>query len=399
MDGQLQDKAPLNRGLAAYATKAVETKGRLIKEPPPATRTEFQRDRDRIIHSGAFRKLRNKTQVFIESEGDYYRTRLTHSLEVAQIARSISRTLGLDEDLTEALALAHDLGHTCFGHAGEEGLAEVMQPYGGFSHNEQTFRILTSLERRYIRFDGLNLTWETLEGIVKHNGPILDESKLPPTIREFCAQWDLELANFAGPEAQVASLSDDIAYNTHDIDDGLRAGFFRLDDLKDLPLFGRTLSEIHEQFPHAAHERLMQETVRQVVGLMIKDLLETSYGNLRVLQPTSAADIRRAPQAVISFSFDMHGHIKLLREFLHARMYRHSKVNRLCARARRIVKDLFTFFMAEPSCLPNAWYEALRAGKDDDIHRARLIADYIAGMTDRYAIVEHRRLFTTETTL
>src|ERR1700677_3746530 len=238
MDGYLQDTGS---HFAPYATKAAESRGRLVKEPPPASRTEFQRDRDRIIHSGAFRKLRNKTQVFIEGEGDYYRTRLTHSLEVAQIARSIARALGIDEDLTEALALAHDLGHTCFGHAGEEGLAEVMKPFGGFSHNEQTFRILTSLERRYIAFDGLNLTWETLEGVVKHNGPITDDALMPPTIREFCAKWDMELMNFAGPEAQVAALSDDIAYNTHDIDDGQRAGFFRLDDLGELPLFGPTL--------------------------------------------------------------------------------------------------------------------------------------------------------------
>jgi len=383
-------------GLAPYASKTAETRGRLVKETPPATRSEFQRDRDRIIHSGAFRKLRNKTQVFIESEGDYYRTRLTHSLEVAQIARSIARALGLDEDLAEALALAHDLGHTCFGHAGEEGLAEVMQPYGGFSHNEQTFRILTKLERRYIRFDGLNLTWETLEGIVKHNGPIANEADLPPTVRAFCAEWDLELSSFAGPEAQVAALSDDIAYNTHDIDDGQRAGFFRLDDLRDLPMFGPVLAGIQRDYPEAASDRLMQETVRQVVGSMVGDVLDTARANLRVLQPASAADIRRAPQAVVSFSFPMHANLKTLREFLHARMYRHSKVNRICAKARRIVKDLFLFFMAEPNCLPNAWFEALREGAGDEAFKARLIADYIAGMTDRYAMQEHRRVFAVE---
>jgi dGTPase len=398
MDGQLQDRAPGYRGLAPYASKAEETRGRLVPEPKSATRSEYQRDRDRIIHSGAFRKLRNKTQVFIEGEGDYYRTRLTHSLEVAQIARSISRTLGLDEDLTEALALAHDLGHTCFGHAGEEGLNEMMAPYGGFSHNEQTFRILTKLEQRYIRFDGLNLTWETLEGIVKHNGPITEEQKLPPTLRAFCAEWDLELATFAGPEAQVAALSDDIAYNTHDIDDGQRAGFFRLDDLRDLPLFGPILTEIQKAYPDAGHDRLMQETVRQVVGSMVTDLLETSVTNLRELQPTSANDIRQAREGVISFSFPMHGNIKTLREFLYARMYRHSKVNRICARARRIVKDLFVFFMAEPNCLPNAWYEALRPEEGNEAFKARLIADYIAGMTDRYAMLEHRRLFSSAET-
>ena len=396
MDGYLQDTGPR---LAPYATKASESRGRLVKEPRPATRTEFQRDRDRIIHSGAFRKLRNKTQVFIESEGDYYRTRLTHSLEVAQIARSIARALGLDEDLTEALALAHDLGHTCFGHAGEEGLAEVMKPYGGFSHNEQTFRILTKLERRYIAFDGLNLTWETLEGIIKHNGPITDDAFLPPTIREFCGQWDMELARFAGPEAQVAALSDDIAYNTHDIDDGQRAGFFRLDDLAELPLFGQALAGIARQrIPSAPHDRLMQEIVRQVLGFMINDVLDNTRANLRALQPKSATAIRRAPQPVVTFSFPMFENIKVLREFLNARMYRHSKVNRICAKARRIVKDLFAFFLADPSCLPNTWYEAFcgRMKKDESV-KARLIADYIAGMTDRYAVQEHRKLFSPET--
>jgi len=394
MDGHFQDTGPR---LAAYATKANETRGRLVKEPPPASRTEFQRDRDRIIHSGAFRKLRNKTQVFIEGEGDYYRTRLTHSLEVAQIARSIARALGLDEDLTEALALAHDLGHTCFGHAGEEGLAEVMKPFGGFSHNEQTFRILTSLERRYIGFDGLNLTWETLEGIIKHNGPITDDALMPPTIREFCAQWDMELMNFAGPEAQVAALSDDIAYNTHDIDDGQRAGFFRLDDLGELPLFGPTLLGIRELHPKAPHDRLMQEIVRQVIGLMVNDVLETTLTNLGKLKPTSAAMIRQAPQAVVSFSLSMQEHVQILRKFLHTRMYQHTKVNRICAKARRIVKDLFLFFMEQPNCLPNGWFEMLRPHQQDEQFKARLIADYIAGMTDRYAVKEHNRLFSAET--
>lgn len=394
MDGILQDQ---RGGHAPYATRAAETRGRLIKEPPSATRNEFQRDRDRIIHSGAFRKLRNKTQVFIENEGDYYRTRLTHSLEVAQIARSISRALGLDEDMAETVALAHDLGHTCFGHAGEEGLAEAMKPYGGFSHNDQTFRILTKLEHRYIQFDGLNLTWETLEGVVKHNGPLGNGSHVSPTVKEFSKQWDLELASFAGPEAQVAALSDDIAYNTHDIDDGQRAGFFRLEDLKGLPLFGPMLSEIQERHPGAPGERVMQETVRQVIGLMVTDLLETTRANIREIGPSSAADIRHADKAAVSFSFPMHQNIKTLRDFLNARMYRHSKVNRICAKARKIVKDLFAFFMAEPACLPNSWYEALRAQGEGETAKARLIADYVAGMTDRYAVQEHRRLFSTET--
>jgi dGTPase len=392
MDGYTQNPG----GLAPYATQAAESRGRLVKEPPSATRTEFQRDRDRIIHSGAFRKLRNKTQVFIENEGDYYRTRLTHSLEVAQIARSMARALRLDEDLTEAIALAHDLGHTCFGHAGEEGLAEAMKPYGVFSHNDQTFRILTQLENRHARFDGLNLTWETLEGVAKHNGPV-QSGDLTPTIRAFASQFDLEITTFAGPEAQVASLADDIAYNTHDFDDGYRAGFFRIEDLGELPLFGGALLDMRARYPDTDKERLMYETVREVVGLMVNNLLEATRLNLASLKPKSAVDIRNARQTVVSFSFEMVKNINVLREFLQARMYRHSKVNRACAKAREIVKDLFVFFMEQPNCLPNAWFEATRAENGSTIHRARVIADYIAGMTDRYAVQEHRKLFSTET--
>ncbi|MDP9127347.1 MAG: deoxyguanosinetriphosphate triphosphohydrolase [Pseudomonadota bacterium] len=382
--------------LAPYATKASETRGRLVPEARSTTRSEFQRDRDRIIHSGAFRKLRNKTQVFIENEGDYYRTRLTHSLEVAQIARAIARTLSIDEDLTEALALAHDLGHTCFGHAGEDGLSEAMELYGGFSHNDQTFRILTKLENRYARFDGLNLTWETLEGIVKHNGPMRVE-ELSPTVRAFCSLMDLECSSFAGPEAQVASLADDIAYNTHDFDDGYRAGFFRIEDLTELPLFSDALREMRLRYPVTDKERLMYETVREVIGLMVADLLKTTGKNLDRLQPRSAADIRQAAEATVSLSFEMTRSLDALREFLHARVYRHSKVNRACARARHIVKDLFAFFMREPSCLPNTWYEATQTEAQDDMVKARIIADYIAGMTDRYAVQEHRKLFSAET--
>lgn len=384
--------------LAPYATKASETHGRLVSEPPSRTRTEFQRDRDRIIHCGAFRKLRNKTQVFIENEGDYYRTRLTHSLEVAQIARSIARALKIDEDLAEALALAHDLGHTCFGHAGEDGLAEAMQPYGGFSHNEQTFRILTKLENSYARFDGLNLTWETLEGIVKHNGPVAMDL-LPKTVRDFCHTWDLEVTTFAGLEAQVAAIADDIAYNTHDIDDGHRAGLFRLEDLSDLPLFGPALADLRGRYPDVDKERLMHETVREVIGVLVSDLLETTRKNLHDLQATSVRDIRQAKQAMVSFSFPVVQNIDVLRNFLQTRMYRHHRVNRICAKARQIVKDLFAFFMAEPSCLPSTWFEAVQKVGGNDIAKARLIADYIAGMTDRFAVQEHRRLFSTETML
>ena len=382
--------------LAPYATQASQSRGRLMPEAPSASRSEFQRDRDRIIHSGAFRKLRNKTQVFIENEGDYYRTRLTHSLEVAQIARSMSRSLGLDEDLAETIALAHDLGHTCFGHAGEDGLAASMQPYGGFSHNEQTFRILTKLENRYARFDGLNLTWETLEGVVKHNGPV-GPHELLPTLRAFSQEWDLELTSFAGPEAQVAALSDDIAYNTHDIDDGHRAGFFRLEDLHDLPLFGASLHKMRGLYPEAPRERLMHEAVREVIGLMIEDVLRTTRKNIEELNPKSASDIRQAGRVTVAFSAEMAANITVLRKFLMTRLYRHSRINRICAKARQIVGDLFDFFWREPDCLPTSWFAAVAACGHDEIGKARIIADYIAGMTDRFAVQEHRKLFSVET--
>ncbi|MER2520601.1 MAG: deoxyguanosinetriphosphate triphosphohydrolase [Bdellovibrionales bacterium] len=384
-------------GRSVYATDPAKTRGRLKLEPRSATRTEFQRDRDRIVHSGAFRKLRNKTQVFIESEGDYYRTRLTHSLEVAQIARSVSRALGLDEDLTEALALAHDLGHTCFGHAGEDGLDAAMAPYGGFDHNEQTFRVLTMLENNYAAFDGLNLTWETLEGVVKHNGPM--RGPLFPTLAAFAQEYDLELGSFAGPEAQIASLADDIAYNTHDMDDGHRAGFFRLDDLEGLPLFGGALDAVRQRYSGLENERLMREAVREVVGAMVGDLLETTRARIAVLSPRSVEDIRRASSAVAAFSPAMEESVDALRAFLHERVYKHSKVARICVKARRIVAELFRFFMEEPGCLPGAWQQRVERegqGVDSDAGKARIVADYIAGMTDRFAAQEHRKLFFAE---
>ncbi len=397
MNNYLQDSSFSS---APYATKAAETRGRLVVEPASVTRTEFQRDRDRIIHSGAFRKLRNKTQVFIENEGDYYRTRLTHSLEVAQIARSIARTLGLNEDLTETVALAHDLGHTCFGHAGEWGLADIMKPFGGFSHNEQTFRILTQLEHRYIQFDGLNLTWETLEGAVKHNGPLLPEKTgkpLPATVATFSKKWDLELASYASAEAQVAALADDIAYNTHDMDDGYRAGFFDLNDLKDLPLFGPALFEVKKEYNKAGDDRVMSEVVRRVIGLMITDVLSSTRANLASLKPKSAVDIRKAQKPIVEFSAILQPQEKAIREFLTNRMYRHDKVKLACSKADQIVKDLFTLLMNKTENMPASWQERLQEQNGEDNIKARIIADYIAGMTDRYAVLEHRRLFATET--
>lgn len=387
---------------APYATKAGETRGRRVVEPPSETRTEYQRDHDRIIHSGAFRKLRNKSQVFIENEGDYYRTRLTHSLEVAQIARSVSRALGLNEDLTEAIALAHDLGHTCFGHTGEGALADVMKKYGGFSHNEQTFRVLTKLERRYVEFDGLNLTWETLEGVAKHNGPLLPEKTdetVPPTIAAANEGFDLELGTFAGPEAQVAAMADDIAYNSHDIDDGYRAGFFGIEELKALPLFGPILEQTRRHHPEAGEDRVMHAVVRQVIGTMVTDLLDTTRAALAALKPRTAAEIRKARQPTVKFSFAMEQHMIVLRKFLRDLMYEHSKVNRTRVKAERMVKDMFALFMERPNCLPNAWYRDLRGREGDEALKARHIADYIAGMTDRYAVIEHRRLFSTEAML
>ncbi|MDD3029425.1 MAG: deoxyguanosinetriphosphate triphosphohydrolase [Alphaproteobacteria bacterium] len=381
-------------GLAPYATKASQSRGRLVPELPSASRTPFQRDKDRIIHSHAFRKMRNKTQVFIESEGDYYRTRLTHSLEVAQIARSISRVLGLDEDLTEAIALAHDLGHTCFGHAGEDGLDRAMKGFGGFNHNEQTFRILTTLENRYARFDGLNLTWEMLEGVAKHNGPLLHDMNLP-TIHAFSKKWDLELESHAAAEAQIAALSDDIAYNTHDADDGHYAKFFTLEELGELPLFGPSLKEIKERYTSVERQRLIYEAVRDVIGVLVNDVINTTQKILAEMQPQSAEDIRHAGRSVVTFSDAMIKNIDIIHQFLHTHMYRHENVNEVCDKARMIVNKLFVCYWEVPDRLPMSWANAVKESADDDV-KARIIADYIAGMTDRFAVREYRRIFNSD---
>jgi dGTPase len=381
---------------APYASKPEESRGRLHPEPESTTRSPFQRDRDRIIHSTAFRRLKHKTQVFVYHEGDHYRTRLTHSLEVAQIARTISRALGLNEDLAEALALSHDLGHTPFGHAGEEALDELMRPYGGFDHNDQALRIMTRLERRYAEFDGLNLTWETLEGTVKHNGPLLAagaSDPLPETIAEYVQRHDLELATYAGPEAQVAALSDDIAYNNHDIDDGLRAGLFTPADFHDVPLVGPVFQEVARRYPGLEEPRLVHEAIRRIIDLMVSDLIAETTLRLEASGVRSAADVRRLGRPVVAFSDVMARNDRALKNFLFERMYRHYKVNRMTSKARRIVQDLFQLFLAEPQCLPTEW----RAGTDEPGSRttARTVADYIAGMTDRYALDEHARLFDT----
>ncbi len=381
---------------AVFACRPEESRGRDFAEPESPTRSCFQRDRDRIVHAGAFRRLKYKTQVFVYHEGDYYRTRLTHSIEVAQIARSISRALGLNEDLAEAMALAHDFGHTCFGHAGEEALNQAMERYGGFDHNEQTFRILTLLERRYAEFDGLNLTWETLEGIVKHNGPLTgSESRgeeVSATVAAYCRdKRDLEIGTFASAEAQVAALADDIAYNNHDIDDGLRAGLFPVDDLRDLPLVGPVLAEVEARYPKLEEGRLIHETIRRVIDQMVTDLLTETRRRIAAAGPDSAEAVRHLDAPLVAFSAEMRQNDRALRSFLFTRMYRHYKVNRMTTKAKRVVRELFDQYLARPDCLPDEWQ--LQARDLPDAARARLVADYIAGMTDRYALDEHAKNF------
>ncbi|MFZ2467157.1 MAG: deoxyguanosinetriphosphate triphosphohydrolase [Parvibaculum sedimenti] len=380
---------------APYATRAEASRGRLYPEPDSATRTAFQRDRDRIIHSVAFRRLKYKTQVFVYHEGDNYRTRLSHSLEVAQIARSISRVLGLDEDLAETLALAHDLGHTPFGHAGETALDTCMEGYGGFDHNAQTLRIVTKLEHRYPEFDGLNLCWETLEGLVKHNGPLLTPNRtmadLPRALAEYADTQDLELATYAGPEAQVAALSDDIAYDNHDIDDGLRAGLFTIYDLMALPHVGDIFRAVIDKYPGLETNRVIHESVRRLIGSMIGDVITETKARIAAAKPQSAADVRALGRPLVSFSCEMNENNATLKEFLFTRMYRHYRVNRSMSKAKRIVSDLFGLFHTEPDLLPPEWQQGCDGV--EGMKTARRVCDYIAGMTDKFAIEEHKRLF------
>jgi len=382
--------------LAPYASKPEKTRGRLHPEPEHSMRSAFQRDRDRIIHSTAFRRLTHKTQVFVYHEGDHYRTRLTHSLEVAQIARTISRALGLEEDLAETLALAHDLGHTPFGHAGEEALDAEMTRFGGFSHNDQTLRILTRLERRYAEFDGLNLTWESLEGTVKHNGPLRGagiDRPVPPTIAEYDRCHPLALDLFPSAEAQVAALADDIAYNNHDIDDGLRAGLFLVSDLTEVPLVGPVFGLVAAQYPGIEEPRLIHEAIRRLIDLMVGDLIVETRSRIAASRVDSAEAVRGLGSPVVAFSAEMRRNDRAFKDFLLERMYRHYRVNRMSSKARRVVHDLFALYLAEPQCLPSEWRE-LAAGPDGQ-QTARVAADYLAGMTDRFALDEHHRLFDT----
>lgn len=375
--------------LAPYAVHPTKSRGRLISEGEDGMRTPHQRDRDRIIHSVAFRRLEYKTQVFVNHEGDHYRTRLTHSLEVSQLARGIARSLRLNEDLAEALALAHDLGHTPFGHAGEDGLDAAMKEWGGFDHNAQTIRIVTQLEHRYADFDGLNLTWETLEGIAKHNGPVV--GALPRALKDYASQQDLELYTHASMEAQVAAISDDIAYNNHDIDDGLRAGFFKLEDLELLPLLGDIIKEVRAQNPMLSPQRHSHEVVRRMINRMVGDVLESTRANIAKHRIDSPDTVRHLGLQVVHFSPEMDMVNKSIKSFLFKHMYRHYKVNRMTSKARRVVAELFSFFHQEPTCLPNVWY-AQTDGKGTQ-RTAEVIADFIAGMTDRFALEEHARIF------
>jgi dGTPase len=384
---------------APFAADPLASRGRRFAEPESRSRNDFRRDCDRIIHSAAFRRLAHKTQVFVYHEGDHYRTRLTHTLEVVQIARSLARALGLDEDLAECLALAHDLGHSPFGHAGERALDACVRDHGGFDHNAQALRLVTDLERRYAHFDGLNLTWETLEGLVKHNGPLLtrDGSPMaryaargvPAPILAYDRVQPLELASFASAEAQVAAIADDVAYDAHDIDDGLRADLFTLDDIGAVPLIGAIVADIDRQAPRLDPQRRVHELIRRLITRMIEEVTAESLRRLAARMPRSVADIRAASDQVIAFSPAMQAGDKAIKGFLYPRMYRHERVMRVMDDAEQVVRDLYGHFAANPTDLPAEWGEGL----NDAATCARRIADYIAGMTDRYALIEHARLF------
>jgi dGTPase len=384
--------------LAPYACQPEASRGRLFPERMSSFRSPFQRDRDRIIHSSAFRRLKHKTQVFVEHEGDYYRTRLTHSIEVAQVARTISGVLGLNTDLAEAIALAHDLGHTPFGHTGEDALGLLMEPYGGFDHNAQALRIVTRLERHYADFDGLNLTWEALEGIAKHNGPVVGpnadkkhEGPLPYALAEVNAAWDLDLHTHASAEAQVAAIADDVAYSHHDLHDGLRSGLFTEDDLMALPVTGPAFEEVDRLYPGLDKMRRRHEALRRVFGRMVEDVIAVAQNRLAAAQPKSVDEIRHMGTTVIRFSKPLYQELKAIRSFLFHRMYRAPSVMQERARVTRFLNDLFPLFMARPELLPAEWRADIEAARDE-VTLARIVADYVAGMTDRFAIQEHARL-------
>jgi dGTPase len=374
--------------LASYACDPANSRGRLTPESESAHRTPFQRDRDRIIHSSAFRRLKHKTQVFVEHEGDYFRTRLTHSIEVGQVARTISGVLGLNSELTEAVALAHDLGHTPFGHTGEDALADCMKDYGGFDHNAQAIKIVTMLERHYADFNGLNLTWETLEGLAKHNGPVMGD--LPVALADYNAKHDLELTTFASAEAQVAAISDDIAYNNHDLDDGLRAGLFNEEQIRELPIIGACYARVDAAYPELDFIRRRHEALRRVFGVMVEDVIGESQRLIGEAAPGSVEDVRVAGRQLVRFSAPMVEDLSQIRAFFFKHMYRHWKVRRMRRKAAIIVREMFEIFLADPGMLPDGWQKWVSG--DDQGQRARVIADYIAGMTDRFALDEYKKL-------
>jgi dGTPase len=391
------DRTQLGFGTGARAPWAADpwaSRGRLFSEPVSPTRSEFQRDRDRIVHTTAFRRLKHKTQVFVAHEGDHYRTRLTHTIEVAQIARALARALKLDEDLAEGVALVHDFGHTPFGHTGEEALAELLSGAGGFDHNAQSLRIVTALERRYADFDGLNLTWETLEGLVKHNGPLVgpDAAPVPEPILTYNASHDLWLGSHSGLEAQAAAIADDIAYNTHDIDDGLRSGLITLEMLEELPLIARLLSEVRGRYPDLEEPRLINEVMRRQITAMVEDVIAVTQANIARIKPESADDVRHAGQTMAHFSEEFATADRETKTFLYAHLYRHPEVMRVRESATRIVNDLFSAFIANPGAMGDKYSHA---GFEDlsPALRMQRVSDYLSGMTDTYAIAAHRRLF------
>lgn len=391
---------------ASYATDPWTSRGRLFAESHSPTRSEFQRDRDRIIHTTAFRRLKHKTQVFVAHEGDHYRTRLTHTIEVAQVARALARALRLDEDLAEGVALVHDFGHTPFGHTGEDAMAELFKDYGGFDHNAQSLAIVTKLEQRYAEFDGLNLTWETLEGLVKHNGPLTDRDgavladphkpgspkPLPGPILHYNELHDLWLWSHASLEAQCAAIADDIAYNTHDIDDGLRSGLVTMEMLEELPLIAGFLKQVRDRYPGLEEPRLVHEIMRRQITAMVEDVIGVAQANLGEIKPQSADDVRLAGRTIASFSPEMAEADRAVKKFLYRHLYRHPDVMRVREQAAQIIRDLYAAFMADPSEMGDArWSEELEPLGQAQL--ARYVRDYLAGMTDTYAVAVHRRLF------
>ncbi len=389
------------RPRAAYAADPASSRGRLHPEEPSPLRNDFRRDCDRIIHSTAFRRLKHKTQVFVSHEGDHFRTRLTHTLEVTQIARALARGLGLDEDLAEALALSHDLGHPPFGHAGERSLDQCMSAYGGFDHNAQSLKIATLLERRYIRFDGLNLTWETLEGIAKHNGPLSDRAgngvgkyagkNVPAYIVEYSGKHDLKLWSYASAEAQVAAIADDIAYDAHDLDDALRAGLFSLEETDEIPLLQEIRGEVRKLHGGQEQSRTVNEVTRRLIARMIADVIAESDRRIASIKAASIDDIRGASSTVIGFSAEITDADRAIKKFLTPRMYRSERVSAVMKRAEEMVAALFAHYLVHLEELPEEWRSGL--DRDDVSAYARRITDFIAGMTDRFALAEHARLF------